>query len=472
MAGEGTITHQGVAIPGLDMSLYARRRQHHLTLPHPINKLPPELLAYIFISVSEIDPPTTHGDDDQHSVSSASSASSAGTPEGFNLGWIVVTQICGFWRTVAVCHPRLWVDISPALTWSWAQVFLQRSRAVNLHIVRNVRIGAPEVLDIAAHIKHIAELDITACPPLLSLWNEDETDIDDLSFDFLKRPAPCLRKLALREGAGIIWCNYVVFHNLLAGDAPCLREVTLHVHMIPWDSRIFQNLTSLEIVLPEAMSYIEYVERLTDAELRILPPTLTQLVTIFAACASTLEVCKLDLGVLLLVDSQECNVEGLIHLEHLTTFDICMLPTNFAMLFDCIEVAPTAKFGVTLWGARNDNDYLAILPGLKRHVARNSSASNPFTALLVDIHAECTQLEVIFQTDSEAGEEIFIRMQYSENVEGPEGAKIIEWLNSFFATIPLETITRLCFPIKKMPGQWDSFNGFPYLSAVHVLNVF
>ncbi|KAA1475319.1 hypothetical protein DENSPDRAFT_825791, partial [Dentipellis sp. KUC8613] len=72
-----------------------------------INRLPPELLAHVFMYFAIAEPPSR--------VFHSPRSKWRGSAEGYEayrqrsaLGWVVVTYVCRSWREVALAHPALW----------------------------------------------------------------------------------------------------------------------------------------------------------------------------------------------------------------------------------------------------------------------------------------------------------------------------------------------------------------------------
>ncbi|KAI0322283.1 hypothetical protein OF83DRAFT_1289452 [Amylostereum chailletii] len=194
----------------------------------PIASLPPEILAYVFeIRMEDPGPPLA-----------VSYNSSAGRPP---LEWIVVTQVCGHWRQVALSQPRLWTEIPFAFGHRWTKWFLERAKHAPISVRKGLSnsVGAStEAHLIPNHIHHTKELILTGLLPSIQNVLQESTS-----------GAPYLECLQISPYPLSHGSTLPLPAHLFANNAPKLRRLVLRGFTIPWSSTLLNNLTLLEIDL-------------------------------------------------------------------------------------------------------------------------------------------------------------------------------------------------------------------------------
>ncbi|KAA1473284.1 hypothetical protein DENSPDRAFT_749860, partial [Dentipellis sp. KUC8613] len=80
----------------------------------PVNKLPPEILARVFVCCAVLERPRL--------VITAT--------RRFHPGWITVTYVCRYWREAALQESALWWEITDEFGLHWMNEMLARSKAV------------------------------------------------------------------------------------------------------------------------------------------------------------------------------------------------------------------------------------------------------------------------------------------------------------------------------------------------------
>ncbi|KAI0322112.1 hypothetical protein OF83DRAFT_1036610, partial [Amylostereum chailletii] len=109
-------------IQATEKSMLAARRR--LNAFRPIARLPPEVLAHVFLLLADMEPHFYPDPADFPRLTYRD--------ESFELqpcfGWIRVTHVCFHWREVALAHAHLWSNVTFSLGPDWAQEFLQRSK--------------------------------------------------------------------------------------------------------------------------------------------------------------------------------------------------------------------------------------------------------------------------------------------------------------------------------------------------------
>ncbi|KAH6917625.1 hypothetical protein BKA70DRAFT_1252721 [Coprinopsis sp. MPI-PUGE-AT-0042] len=162
----------------------------------PVSKLPPEILAKIFLLRAE-DPGTR-----------------SKTPH-----WAAVSYVSQQWRSVALGFPRLWSRISSFQSPSWAEAFLARSEVSS----REVDLHTDHLDESPALLKHaqraITEVDRLRCLSVRGLVPALRGTITGLA-----SPAPVLEELALfQDGPSV----EILPEHFLAGHTPRLDKLSL-----------------------------------------------------------------------------------------------------------------------------------------------------------------------------------------------------------------------------------------------------
>lgn len=199
-----------------------RDSKHHRNALAPISRLPPEILAVIFLFLS-----------------------SSAFDEGFGyLKWLRVTHVCCHWRETALNFPHLWSRINfTLLTRAGIAEIPARAKMAPLHLEAIITAWSREHLDtfeqqLEAHISHTRHL---------SLSGECQTVLERLV-----SPAPALEYLALANSYDPFdWPFQIVVHDTLFNrTAPKLTSLRLFGCDISWKSRLFKTLQTLEIRSP------------------------------------------------------------------------------------------------------------------------------------------------------------------------------------------------------------------------------
>ncbi|TFY68939.1 hypothetical protein EVG20_g3356 [Dentipellis fragilis] len=245
---------------GLVMSSL-RTRLNSLT---SVNRLAPEILAYIFSLLRADDPPLADYENSNNGSSS---------PSGV-LGWIQVTHVCRHWRTVALDHSVLWSDIMfHVLGSEWTKEFFRHSGTAPIVLkvlpLRDRDLYHEYMYRLAIfleqHLSHTKELCV------------EEIRQDFMPFiDLLRNPAPLLETLVLHNQVGPEHEGIDDIPSLPPDlSAPRLRHLSLERCRFPWAARSFQSLIHLDIVQNRengavhgplsAPDYAAEIERILDA---------------------------------------------------------------------------------------------------------------------------------------------------------------------------------------------------------------
>ncbi|TFY62934.1 hypothetical protein EVG20_g6521 [Dentipellis fragilis] len=441
-------------------------------------QLPPEIRGYILQILAAIDPHNTPKCPDRGFVCLDDHLEYLKyiKKEPPTLGWIQATHVCSAWRDAAIACKYIWKDVPSMLSSCCAQAFAQRAGTMSVRYVRTKPLDAPEVNNIITHLHHIAELDLDLTANF-TLWRAaKDDDLDGASRAVLEpeRPlphlvhlAPVLRRLALRSERLISDHGSAMLAGLFAGGAPDLRDVVLHILPVPWGpvARTFHNLVSLDIALP-----LFLIADWRTEEQHV--PTRTQVLAILAACASTLEVVKIDLNRCSFEESTEpspsastVDSEERILLPRITVFSLHMHAANFSEIFERIEVPPSAAISGTLFGDHiaSFRDARPLVDALKRHAAWRLTAGAPFVRLDVEdeVHFGHTVCDVVlsllpeFKSTPHSIPPCTFRIVF--RTHSTEVYTLEErWLAMFFHTIPLGTITDLRIDATyRFSSKWD-----------------
>ena len=214
----------------------------------PTGRLPPEILSRIF-SFHAINQPIS-----RHRRCGAPPSSSS--PIRLGKTWIIVTYVCHRWRQVALADPNLWRTINFDLGAEWTQEMLARSKAAPISYSRKLslptrvskrmlRMHLDDESHLRKHLSHVQRLALSG-------------DVESLApaVRALTTPAPQLESLellptAFRSRQGCI----ILPSDLLAHNAPKLREINLSGCAVPWDSPLFRDLTHLNIHIPSFVPF-------------------------------------------------------------------------------------------------------------------------------------------------------------------------------------------------------------------------
>ncbi|KDQ51397.1 hypothetical protein JAAARDRAFT_41247 [Jaapia argillacea MUCL 33604] len=187
----------------------------------PVSRLPPEVLANIFV---------------QHA--SQTGLSSPPISSGCSVDWIAVTHVCRHWREVALATPRLWCSL-PFQRPKWVPEMIVRSRLAPLHVTVNRRTMTsqyprplPQIHSALEHMSRIRSLVL-------------ELPASDLRTLSLSPPAPALNTLTLFN-----WGTRNTFpipEDAFGLVTPSLRRLDLTGCTPSWGSPMFNGLTSLRV---------------------------------------------------------------------------------------------------------------------------------------------------------------------------------------------------------------------------------
>ena len=184
-------------------------------------RLPPELLAAVFLEYARDDIPFW---------------SSITVPH-----WITVSYVCQYWRNVALHCPSLWGTHLFFVSLKWMDELLRRSKNVPL----SVHVDLPHS---GSHLGPIHSLEkaLGNMERIQDLWIDCPHDMFEIIQPRLNAAAPLLRSLYLSVRVNED-DHFVINKNTLPGAMPDLRKVYLSSSHVDWSSPMFNGLTELTL---------------------------------------------------------------------------------------------------------------------------------------------------------------------------------------------------------------------------------
>ncbi|KAF8067009.1 hypothetical protein FPV67DRAFT_1670468 [Lyophyllum atratum] len=161
--------------------------------------------------------------------------------------WIRVSHVCSHWRSVSLKFPNLWTDISFDYP-RWAEEMLSRSKMASLRVA----IWFDYYCKVDCRRLRVIKMAIAQLPRVKELslhrgrYRDRMQEMESLDLiEVLSSPAPRL------ESLNICLCpagdRIKLPDNLFSGVSPRLTTLKLTQCGLNWRSRIFSNLTFLEV---------------------------------------------------------------------------------------------------------------------------------------------------------------------------------------------------------------------------------
>ncbi|KAK1226462.1 hypothetical protein PQX77_010546 [Marasmius sp. AFHP31] len=196
----------------------------------PPNRLPPEILGYIFILWAD-----AHYDEEGYELS---------------IKLVDILLVCRLWRDIVYDTPRLWS--TPHFRYpQYAKHMLKLAKSTPLNLV-----WTNNTIDIGPNInpeRFMREFEtvklflwaIAHPSGIVSLRLQGRKSILELLLSQMIHPLPHLRSITI-QCTSIPLCTSFP-ENFLGGNAPCLSKLNLDTRkfQVPWGSPILQNLTYL-----------------------------------------------------------------------------------------------------------------------------------------------------------------------------------------------------------------------------------
>ncbi|KAF8216649.1 hypothetical protein K438DRAFT_399956 [Mycena galopus ATCC 62051] len=272
-----------------------RTQQNELV---PIARLPPEILADIFIRCVPTSIRRLYGD----------------------LGWLNLTRVSSQWRNVALACPDFWSTLIFSRP-KWTPVMLARSKMASLVVRVNLLVdhaNSPEPI-LLENASRLGTLDIYSSPTLLA------TFLANLEH---AGPAPRLQHIRVVNAdvldPGGLWLPGNLFHRTeviqsrKVGTQPGVR-LHLECCAFPWDSRWYFNLTHL------------HLENIAPAQ----RPTMEMFLAVLNSSPNLQTLAAIHC----------CPFTGgpsIVELLHLSLLTITDDPSSVCLLLSCLIIPPSA----------------------------------------------------------------------------------------------------------------------------------
>ncbi|KAL0953739.1 hypothetical protein HGRIS_004928 [Hohenbuehelia grisea] len=222
----------------------------------PVSRLPPELLARIFLFCAT---PPTQDDFGGHS----------------SLSWMKeVSHICQHWREVALGCPRLWSNISFSRP-HWVEEMLKRSKMAPLSVKADMTYITPRQLEaLKSSLEHVGRTTELHMLAYKTTFNKYLTVLD--------KPAPMLESLFLRGPRYNRFAtsdSFALPDSFLNAHAPNLRRLELDQCSISWSSPLLHNLRDLRLhdslrpSMSDLLPALEAMKNLTSIDLKNCLPS-------------------------------------------------------------------------------------------------------------------------------------------------------------------------------------------------------
>ncbi|VDB90277.1 unnamed protein product [Peniophora sp. CBMAI 1063] len=217
-----------------------RRRRNALS---PSSRLYPEILAHILGYLRELSP--------------FNKSYIKGTGLVLDIGWVMATHVCSYWRTVAMQNSWLWSRITFCLGERWVTEFLRRASVGRLDLSYASRYQSSRVETVVNErpgvFNRILEDagDRIQSLTVVGSFKLDET-YPALYPTFMSTPNACIDTLVLRSvssstppSTGLTWPKH-----LFAGNAPNLRSLEVYQgfsELFTFISPVLAHLSSLTL---------------------------------------------------------------------------------------------------------------------------------------------------------------------------------------------------------------------------------
>ncbi|KAI0655707.1 hypothetical protein C8Q70DRAFT_410942 [Cubamyces menziesii] len=261
-----------------DKAALARAKEPKMSTLRPFDRIPVEILTYIFSWAIEDDesgwPGPNQIDIRYHGAYYL--------PTFFNDGSRAldeIVQVCSHWRSVALKSSDLWRKVDVYQHIERLVIFLDRSQNktldVSLHRISGARLALPHCL--VAHSHRLRKLALH--------WPDkdkaDEEECRNFTYQVAQMDLPVLEELLVDHGE-ILWAQALPLDSNLL---PSLRIVRFDTHHISWDSAIFTQLRILHlqdvyIDDEQEVPLSDFLEILAECQL------LEELILARAACIS------------------------------------------------------------------------------------------------------------------------------------------------------------------------------------------
>lgn len=169
----------------------------------PVHRLPPEVLAHIFVLAHVLD------------------------PGSIKLAHIYASHVCKSWRDIALDCANLWGTVDGSVHSDFGSIMLDRSKQAPLKI----RIDPHNRKFSEIYRKAFAQSHRLRSVTLYTNWHLADNQPDN-ALDALVGKVPLLEELSVSLSLNTE--PFVFPTGFLCGGAPCLRSLTLHFCEVPW----------------------------------------------------------------------------------------------------------------------------------------------------------------------------------------------------------------------------------------------
>ncbi|KAI0063011.1 hypothetical protein BV25DRAFT_495662 [Artomyces pyxidatus] len=190
-------------------------------------RLPPEVLAHVFMFSARYDPPCRI-------------STRRAWDRRLRLGWIGVTHVCSRWRQIALAFPALWSRVDFVVGETWANEMFARSKMAPVIVssmpITGHEFTARDARSISLHLSHIRRVCINA------QCNGD-------FFHWLGSPAPMLNSIDVVAMQTRGYSPPILPASMFNHYAPHLQQLHLEGFCrFPWTSPVLTNIVVLELI--------------------------------------------------------------------------------------------------------------------------------------------------------------------------------------------------------------------------------
>ncbi|KZV60272.1 hypothetical protein PENSPDRAFT_760091 [Peniophora sp. CONT] len=234
-----------------------------------IQALPSETMCSIFMYLHDIEPPLSTSETRTHvkriiDHESALSLDSQHLQRLSRLGWIKVTSVSKYWRSLAISDVFLWKRLPFVLGRRWVDEFLARSREATVDVILEQR-SSFDLYRTASSAECIRNVLSVHCHRIRRLVVDHGQIVDATArrgslpaqalrhalCNFMEQPSDCIEELRLYSSSRPFEMKN---DALFAGRAPRLRDLQLALAYLPsasfyWEPLASFSLTTLRLSL-------------------------------------------------------------------------------------------------------------------------------------------------------------------------------------------------------------------------------
>ncbi|KAI0264941.1 hypothetical protein BC834DRAFT_881217 [Gloeopeniophorella convolvens] len=243
------------------------------------------------------------------------------------LGWIVCSQVCQYWRRLALEAPSLWKEIYVGLGPGWMKISLDRAQSVpGIHIYGNmheqydaIMLAAPEFFDFS----RLSMLSIVAPYTVLARLTSH-----------LHRAKPALQRIAINVERLIdrgLEIRLLDLRQLISAVSPTVQQISLTHATLRWIPLPFTaySLTHLEVT-PGGKGYYDDPHPLRSVRSAVR----------FLRRTPALEVLKLGAAFSQVLDDVPDTDDGIVELPNLQLIAVIASPAQCHYLISHVKFPP------------------------------------------------------------------------------------------------------------------------------------